>query len=75
MKMKHVIVSVLFMASLVVSSANAKTAKVKGYTKKNGAYVAPYFKTTPDKSKYNNYSSKGNSNPYTGKKGTKNPNK
>jgi hypothetical protein len=48
---------------------------VKGYTKKNGTYVAAHRKTGPDKSKANNYSSKGNVNPNTGKEGTKDPNK
>lgn len=47
--------------------------KVKGYTKKNGTYVAPHYKSTPNKSKFDNYSTKGNINPYTGKKGTVNP--
>ncbi len=48
-------------------------SKVKGYTKKNGTYVAPHYKSTPNKSKFDNYSTKGNVNPYTGKKGTVNP--
>jgi hypothetical protein len=30
-------------------------------------------RTNPDKSKNNNWSTKGNTNPYTGKKGTKDP--
>ena len=47
----------------------------KGYTKKNGTYVAPSRATNPDKSKANNYSSKGNTNPSSGKNGTKDPNK
>jgi hypothetical protein len=46
---------------------------VKGYSKKDGTYVAPYHKTSPDSRKDNNYSSKGNVNPYTGKKGTVDP--
>jgi hypothetical protein len=48
---------------------------VRGYTKKNGTYVAPHRATNPDKSKANNWSSKGNRNPDTGKPGTKDPNK
>ena len=35
-------------------------------------YVQPYSRTTPDGSQYNNYSSQGNVNPYTGKQGTVN---
>ncbi len=42
----------------------------RGYTKKNGTYVQPYHKSHPDAYRYNNYSSKGNVNPYTGKQGT-----
>jgi hypothetical protein len=45
--------------------------KVNGYTKKSGKYVAPHYRTAPDKKKSNNWSTKGNINPYTGKKGTK----
>ena len=44
---------------------------VKGYMKKNGTYVAPAYRTKADSSKYNNYSTKGNINPYSGKKGYK----
>jgi len=46
---------------------------VKGYTTKKGTYVAPHTQTAPDKSKLNNYSTKGNANPYTGKNGTVDP--
>ena len=44
---------------------------VKGYTKRDGTYVAPSHATNPDVTKSNNWSQKGNSNPYTGKEGTK----
>ena len=41
--------------------------KVSGYYKKNGTYVEPYYRSSPDNSPYNNYSYPGNINPYTGK--------
>lgn len=50
-----------------------KSVSVKGYTKKDGTYVAPHQRSSPDGSKLNNYSTKGNVNPYTGKAGTVNP--
>ena len=56
-------------------SSSGGSHTVKGYTKKNGTYVAAHRKTGPDKSKANNYSSKGNVNPNTGKEGTKDPSK
>lgn len=46
---------------------------VKGYTKKDGTYVAPHHKSSPNSRKDDNYSSKGNVNPYTGKKGYVDP--
>jgi len=45
---------------------------VRGYTRKNGKYVAPHYRSHKDHTKRNNYSTKGNVNPYTGKKGQKN---
>lgn len=46
---------------------------VRGYTKKDGTYVAPHKQTNPNGTKQDNWSTKGNVNPYTGKPGTKNP--
>ncbi len=48
---------------------------VQGYTKKDGTYVPPHHATNPNTTKRDNYSSKGNVNPYTGKPGTINPDK
>jgi hypothetical protein len=50
----------------------AKTISVKGYYKPStGTYVSPSYRTSPNRIKYDNYSSKGNYNPYSGKKGYK----
>ena len=51
--------------------AKGGSHSVRGHTTKNGTYVAPTRATNPDHSKANNYSHKGNVNPYTGKAGTK----
>lgn len=72
---KIFLVAVLFIGFLSFSvSAEARTVSVKGYYKPStGRYVAPHYKTTPNRSKFDNYSTKGNYNPYSGKKGTVNP--
>jgi len=44
---------------------------VRGHVTKKGSYVQPHRATNRDSTKANNYSHKGNVNPYTGKKGTK----
>ena len=46
---------------------------VKAYTRRNGTYVARHRQTNPNRTQYDNWSTKGNVNPYTGKVGTKIP--
>lgn len=48
-----------------------KSTTVKSYVKKDGTYVDSYKRSKKDNTTLNNWSTKGNSNPYTGKKGTK----
>jgi len=55
------------------SSSGSKSTHVKGYHKKDGTYVQPHHKTKPNTTKLDNYGTKGNTNPYTGKEGTKDP--
>ena len=43
---------------------------VKGYTRSNGTYVAPHYRSSPDGQQWNNYDTKGNTNPYNGQQGT-----
>ena len=51
--------------------SSSSSHAVRGYTKKNGTYVAPHRQTNPDHTQRNNYSTRGNVNPYTGKAGTR----
>ncbi len=44
---------------------------VRGYVKKDGTYVQPHKRSAPDGSFSNNWTTKGNVNPYTGGSGTK----
>src|SRR4051812_15401367 len=43
---------------------------VRGYTNQNGTYVQPHRQTNPNSSRCDNYSSRGNVNPYTGQTGS-----
>jgi hypothetical protein len=58
---------------LCFTAAGFAARRTSGYVKKNGTYVAPSYRTKADGNKYNNYSTKGNYNPYTGKKGKVKP--
>jgi hypothetical protein len=46
---------------------------VHGYVRPNGTEVQPYHRTAPDSTLLNNYSTRGNVNPYTGAPGTVDP--
>lgn len=52
------------------TGSNWSSTAVDGYTRRDGAYVAPHQRSMPDSSVNNNWSTKGNHNPYTGKAGT-----
>ena len=60
---------IIFFVFLAISLPSYSAERVRGYTKKNGTYVMPSYRTKSDSFKMNNYSTKGNSNPFTGKKG------
>ena len=68
--MKRLLTAAL--AFLITLSVVAQGShQVKGYTKKNGTYVAPHRQTNSNSTQKDNWSTKGNTNPYTGKAGTK----
>lgn len=62
----------LFVA-LAASAPLSAQVHVKGYVRSDGTYVAPYVRSSPDRSVLNNYSTVPNVNPYTGQRGTVNP--
>jgi len=61
----------LLILFISISNAPLFSATVDPYLNKKGKYVSAYQRSKKDKSAFNNYSTKNNVNPYTGKKGTK----
>ncbi len=53
------------------SGHSSEPVYVQGHTTKSGTYVAPHYRSHPDGTTANNWSTKGNVNPFTGKAGTK----
>ena len=47
---------------------NYSTTAVRPYVKRGGKYVAPSYRSTPNRSVNDNWSTKGNYNPFTGAK-------
>lgn len=58
-------------SSGVGTGSNPSSKGVSGYSKKDGSYVAPHQRSTRDSTKDNNWTTKPNTNPYTGKEGSK----
>ena len=65
--MKKLLLAVL---AVVMMCSFAYADWVNGYTKSNGTYVSGYNRSSPNSTVQDNYSYKGNTNPYTGQQGT-----
>src|SRR5262245_19450305 len=71
MSMRTVLAVGLLLLLLGASGiALAGDTYVRGYVRKDGTYVQPHFRAAPDGNVWNNYSTRGNVNPYTGQPGT-----
>ena len=68
--LRIVTIAVVALATIGFASASDRV-RVKGYFRKNGTYVQPHYRTAPDGRFYNNWSTYGNVNPYTGEFGKK----
>jgi 5-enolpyruvylshikimate-3-phosphate synthase len=67
--MKSILFSLFF--SLVAVAAFAQsTTYVNGYYKTDGTYVSGHYKTVSNGTNWDNYSTRGNTNTYTGTSGT-----
>jgi hypothetical protein len=66
------LLAVLALAPLV-GTAIAGDTSVRSYTRKDGTYVQPHMRSAPGGNRLNNWSTRGNVNPYTGQMGTRSP--
>jgi hypothetical protein len=55
------------------TGSNSSSHSVGGYMTNRGTYVAPHQQTNSNSTQYDNYSSRGNYNPYSGRFGTRSP--
>lgn len=65
--------TLVLMLAFLLCTTKSFADYVNGYTRSNGTHVDGYHRSSPDGNPYNNYSTKGNVNPYTGKVGTVDP--
>ena len=65
--------TLLIAIALLLSFNVFADTHVNGYYKQNGTYVEPHYRSSPNSTTLDNYSTKGNVNPYTGQAGTVDP--
>ncbi len=59
----------LFIVFAAFGQTSTKHVRVNGYYRKDGTYVRPHYRTAPNSTNRDNFSTYGNTNPYTGKPG------
>lgn len=70
MKKLILLFAMIAIGMIAHAQVNSNKVYVNGYTKSNGTYVKGHYRTAPNNTINDNYSTKGNTNPYTGKQGT-----
>ncbi len=70
--MKKAKIVLAIVVALASASVCAQT-RVNGYHRADGAYVQPHYRSAANSTTLDNYSTRGNVNPYTGKIGTVDP--
>lgn len=61
----------LVLATLAQFAFGQRQVYVNGYYRSNGTYVQPHYRTSPNNTVYDNWSTYPNVNPYTGNVGTR----
>ncbi|MGB3343076.1 MAG: SH3 domain-containing protein [Aequorivita sp.] len=68
--MKQIFTLIFFFAFLFsFAQTNPKHVYVSGYYRSNGTFVQPHYRTAPNSTNRDNFSTRGNTNPYTGQAG------
>ena len=68
--MKQVFTILFFFLFLFsFAQTNPNHVYVSGYYRSNGTYVKPHYRTAPNSTNRDNFSTRGNTNPYTGQAG------
>ncbi len=72
--MRWWLLALFLLSFLIVPDVSAGQTRVHGsINRRTGSYTQPHVRTSPNRTKADNWSTKGNVNPYTGKKGYKQP--
>ncbi len=71
--MRSITLAMVGLAALVGAGSAGADQYVSPYVRSDGTVVQGHMRSSPDSTRFNNYSTRGNTNPYTGQPGYKNP--
>ncbi len=72
--MRWWLLALFLLSFLIVPNISAGQTRVRSsVNRRTGSYTQPHARTSPNRTKADNWSTKGNVNPSTGKKGSRNP--
>jgi hypothetical protein len=71
--MKKTIIAFALVALTAPFAYSQGRTNVRGTVRKDGTYVAPHQRTRANSTKRDSWSTRGNTNPNTGRRGTKKP--
>jgi hypothetical protein len=69
--MKYFVNTIIILLLSVSFHVYGGDVYVEGYYRADGTYVAPHYRSGPNHTKLDNWTTKGNVNPYTGEDGTR----
>lgn len=55
------------------TGSSSQGHSVRGHYNSNGSYTEPHYRSNPNSTQLDNYSTRGNTNPYTGSTGSRSP--
>lgn len=55
------------------TGSNSRSTYVQPHTNSTGTYTGGHYRTAPNQTQYDNYGTRGNYNPNTGRTGTRTP--
>ncbi len=70
---KLAVITGLLISTVVAANPASADVYVDGYYRSNGTYVQPHYRSDPNGNSFDNWSTRGNINPYTGSRGTRDP--
>ncbi len=69
MRRYAILIILVLLSSIGLCQTNSRHVHVKGHYRSDGTYVQPHYRTAPNSTNRDNFSTRPNINPYTGKPG------